>query len=528
MREHTNEKNTGDLMKEHMENLDETIEAILSCSKTDSVKKMPQRQSPVMYATSSGRSKTVLNESGEIGNKTADGACDEGYEQADMYLSRNSTDRACSRAEDTPEYMDKSLRFTNFGGARIRERLFESAFSSDGSNRSATNDDIFEHASKNAGIMSMKPFGSSELKRSGESVYECGRGSFADLEEILGLDVVDLRKSRNSGQIFALEGKESDVFTVKSSSETTRPQTSFSSGPLPTAGIIETHSAGIPTSDVYGCMSNGLQACQTGSERWLRHDLQNGYTRQQETDSRRHIFGTQRDHSGHTRSGDKHILHHHHPDKHAEIEQCGFDRAMAERPLGRQQPYRPHLYETAKRHKHLRASDNLLFRNPIGSLDQLKSQVYYRIKKRRRLNSGTWNLGDNLSMIHPARLSSLEFVSGCGAAGSPYVPACTSLPLILNSGGEMAPENIGVAQNFKKVTGSIDFNNVTVFQLKQLMRDYGLNHAGKKNDLIDRIKSTLQEIDCLFKGYKKGPRDIRRESPEEDKKEEIVYDKFFF
>lgn len=172
--------------------------------------------------------------------------------------------------------------------------------------------------------------------------------------------------------------------------------------------------------------------------------------------------------------------------------------------------------------------ENLLFRNPLNYSDQFKSQVYYKIKKRRRLNSNTWNTSENSSIVHPSRLSSLEFLHGRQNPASSALPdsSYSSISFILNSNGEMTAENLKIIENFKKITENLDFNNVTVFQLKQLMKDFGLNHAGKKNDLINRIKTSLQEIASLLKN--KGPLKDSPGCEKEIKKEDAVYDKFFF
>lgn len=57
---------------------------------------------------------------------------------------------------------------------------------------------------------------------------------------------------------------------------------------------------------------------------------------------------------------------------------------------------------------------------------------------------------------------------------------------------------------FKAISASfmtdtnIDYENVTVFQLKMLAKEYGLNHTGKKNELIDRIRETRRYIHRMW------------------------------
>lgn len=498
-------------MKERMEDLDETIEAILSSSKSSTVEEIFQRQGSSISTIGSGRLKTVYSR--DVGEEALGATC-EGHKQ-DTRLSGSS------HGENVTEPMDKSLRFTSFGCTKAREKLFEFAFDRAGNSTKVASDDTTRGEGKSDGIMGMKPFGSSQPKRSGESAYECSGNSFVDLEEILGLGTVD--RDRSCSQVPAPGGEDQGGGT-NAGSEAAMMWNNCSTRPLSVSG---TRGAYCVEPDAYETTNRSFQTGHTEADRWLRDNfvgtdrmVLDGF---QDTGVRKATFDAQRSSLDHRRSGERQSLHHHLPSRPVEAEQRHFRGSLDM--AGGQQMHRPHPYDVALRHKRFRTPDSLLFRNPMGSLDQLKSQVYYRMKKRRRLNSGTWSLGDNLSMVHPARLSSLEFVSGCSVAGSPYVSACTSLPLILNSSGEMVPENIGVAQSFKKIAESMDFSNVTVFQLKQLMRDYGLNHAGKKNDLIDRIKNTLQEIDCVFKRDKSR---IRREGPKDDKKEEAVYDKFFF
>lgn len=171
--------------------------------------------------------------------------------------------------------------------------------------------------------------------------------------------------------------------------------------------------------------------------------------------------------------------------------------------------------------------ESILFRNPINPTEQYKSQVYYKIKKRRRLNSNTWNVSENTTLLHPSKLSSLEFLHGQNNnIGNVSDTSNSSISFILNSNGEISQENMKMINEFKNIASSLDFNNVTVFQLKQFMRDFGLNHSGKKNDLINRIKNSIYEINMMLK--KQANPNIKETPEKKEQKDETAYDKFFF
>lgn len=77
-------------------------------------------------------------------------------------------------------------------------------------------------------------------------------------------------------------------------------------------------------------------------------------------------------------------------------------------------------------------------------------------------------------------------------------------------------EFLKISHNFL-ISTNLDYNNVTVFQLKKLIKEFGLNHNGKKEELILRIKETrdvLQKIfeqDSVGQGYLRELIDVKRE-----------------
>lgn len=460
-------------MKECMKDLDETIEAILGPSKAEVIEEFPQGQDyGVHVAGCIGNERGATMESWKEENEAKNSMSNERYVQVDgcHTVTRNG------HAEGSG--VMKGLHFASTS-RKVEDKLFELPFGSG----------VYGSFVDDSGIMGMKPFGSSEVRHEGS--YGCSRTSLSDLEEILGLATGPDKSMGGCSRTRPGAPQDSLAKLQPANTAGYKPAPRFDAG-----NFRSGHTDARWLRDIAGTGRSEINDLWDG-------DKHHGMTNKPAFDVQEHF--------GHRRAGGSHFLHEQNG------EECIMpERTMNERPM--RQQCTPLACETQYHHPR---TDSRLFRNPIGSLDQLKSQVYYRIKKRRRLNSSTWNLGDSLSMVHPSRLSSLEFVSGCSMGGSPHVPGCASLPLILNASGEMMPEGMGVAHRFKKMAESMDFSNITVFQLKQLMRDYGLSHAGKKNDLIDRIKSTLREINNRLNvdGVEN-----EAESPKKDE----VYDNFFF
>jgi hypothetical protein len=137
-------------------------------------------------------------------------------------------------------------------------------------------------------------------------------------------------------------------------------------------------------------------------------------------------------------------------------------------------------------------------------------------RKKRKNNPLLWQYIKNHQdfypgLIHPSKYSSLDFIQGVDKSQKMYLGTIkrvpqfveknntnTILPLYLNSTTNYessihVQEFQKVAANFLHKTKDIDYENVTVQQLKSLM-EFGLSHAGKKMDLIERVKGTQQKL----------------------------------
>ncbi|KAI5171128.1 hypothetical protein NEFER03_0530 [Nematocida sp. LUAm3] len=81
------------------------------------------------------------------------------------------------------------------------------------------------------------------------------------------------------------------------------------------------------------------------------------------------------------------------------------------------------------------------------------------------------------------------------------------LPLYLNAttsfeGAEQKKEFLSISQNFIEKVEGVNYESLTVQQLKSIMKEFGLNYTGKKQELINRIQQTYQKI--LRKKEKEG------------------------
>lgn len=114
-------------------------------------------------------------------------------------------------------------------------------------------------------------------------------------------------------------------------------------------------------------------------------------------------------------------------------------------------------------------------------------------------------------IMHPSKYSSLDFVQGMNRTQKMYLGSIrrmpimeknnsnTILPLYLNSASILEnsvhyAEFVRVSRSFFARIKGIDYENVTVQQLKNIMKEFGLNHTGKKIDLIERVKNTKDII----------------------------------
>ncbi|AFN83207.1 hypothetical protein EROM_061150 [Encephalitozoon romaleae SJ-2008] len=132
-------------------------------------------------------------------------------------------------------------------------------------------------------------------------------------------------------------------------------------------------------------------------------------------------------------------------------------------------------------------------------------------RKKRKSNPLLWqyiksNQGIHPGIVHPSKYSSLDFIQGVDDSQKVYLGAMrrsspersngnSIFPLFLNSNKGVTDEFKEVVQNFRNSINELDFNNVTVQQLKSLMKEFGLNHTGKKNELIERLRDILKKID---------------------------------
>jgi SAP domain len=139
-------------------------------------------------------------------------------------------------------------------------------------------------------------------------------------------------------------------------------------------------------------------------------------------------------------------------------------------------------------------------------------------------------------VIHPSRYSSVDFVQGVDKGQKMYLGIIknkeefpekanlnTVLPLYLNATTDFESEThfeefSNISANFMERVSGIDYSNVTVQQLKGIMKEFGLNHTGKKIDLIGRLKKTCEKIYIKKESEKK-----RRGGPKRvEQKEEAV------
>ncbi|OAG28902.1 hypothetical protein NEDG_01041 [Nematocida displodere] len=75
----------------------------------------------------------------------------------------------------------------------------------------------------------------------------------------------------------------------------------------------------------------------------------------------------------------------------------------------------------------------------------------------------------------------------------------TILPLYLNAttsfeGSSQKLEFLKISTNFVSRVEGIDYDALTVQQLKGIMKEFGLNYTGRKQELIARVQQTYQKI----------------------------------
>lgn len=177
-----------------------------------------------------------------------------------------------------------------------------------------------------------------------------------------------------------------------------------------------------------------------------------------------------------------------------------------------------------------------LYRQP---LDLGSACMLYSSRKKRRNNPGFGNASsfkqEHGTAFPPSKFSSLEFVQGSNNRKTminmePKQHERSKnnhiLPMVLESNKILVEEYAAVVRSFKSTVAQLDLNNVTVFQLKSLMKEYGLNHAGKKNELITHIKEIYTKANSLDLNDA-GKEQVAVRQPKQFEKE-VEYDKYFF
>lgn len=183
--------------------------------------------------------------------------------------------------------------------------------------------------------------------------------------------------------------------------------------------------------------------------------------------------------------------------------------------INRQHPFNRY-YNTRRENfqrPFINTPDRLLFRNPVLQQNNFNPLAYNKIKRRRRAGTNLWYTSSNILPFHPSKLSSLEFVHG----GISATPKLTNLGM---ASGQTS-EYLKIVEKFKRQIRNLDFDNITVHELKNIMKDYGLNPNGKKKEMIDRIINTLKDLGI------KGEENNNTSQALETKKDSS-YDRYFF
>ncbi|KAI4293231.1 hypothetical protein PAPHI01_2505 [Pancytospora philotis] len=167
------------------------------------------------------------------------------------------------------------------------------------------------------------------------------------------------------------------------------------------------------------------------------------------------------------------------------------------------------------------------------------ASLFYSTRKKRRSNPSSWSTSslkqEHGYSIPPSQFSSLEFIKGINGPSTAQGTQARQpeksrnnhiLPMILESNKILVDEYAVVVQSFKQNVAQLDFNNVTVCQLKSLMKEYGLSHGGKKNELIAQAKEVLRKIDALGQPLPKVPQ--AQPEHKQAEPETIDFQKYFF
>lgn len=143
-----------------------------------------------------------------------------------------------------------------------------------------------------------------------------------------------------------------------------------------------------------------------------------------------------------------------------------------------------------------------------------KFQAFYKLQKRKRLSTNVYNIQAANNSDYKTENSS------------------SSISYILNT-KKIAMENMSVLKQFIKVIDSIHVDNITVIELKQIMREFGINYNGKKSELIDRLIQMKREVMEIMPGDNAnlvgGIENLMEENKKIDINENnINFDRFYF
>lgn len=158
----------------------------------------------------------------------------------------------------------------------------------------------------------------------------------------------------------------------------------------------------------------------------------------------------------------------------------------------------------------VRIQNNNLLANPtvnpyMNRKKRKNNQYFYKIAKSQ----------DRVGLVSPAEYSSVEYINQTDSAQKMFIGTLKQsyskiqtnnsiLPLFLNSSScydnPTSHEFEKIASSFLQKSNGLDYENVTVQQLKILMKEFGLSHTGKKHELIERVKNTANLIGDKVRG----------------------------
>ncbi len=184
-----------------------------------------------------------------------------------------------------------------------------------------------------------------------------------------------------------------------------------------------------------------------------------------------------------------------------------------------------------------------LYRQPMNYREQ---GIFCGLRKKRKTSFSTLHssaIKNYKSTIPPSRYSSLEYIKGIENTTETQQPITQQqiprkinlnnslLGVIIDSDKIPTEDQIDVINSYKNDVASLDLDNITVFQLKALMKEYGLNPLGKKIDLINCVKETVKKALILKEKAEKGNQQNSKnqnKSEVEPEAENIGLESFYF